>query len=136
MMQRALIVLSSLAAFAPVAFAQSSLAGTWNCMVVSYTQLGRTDRTITMTLKPNQTYQARGTQYRTAIGINENFFSQGEWALSQDQSGPYIRMLGQARFSYDNRTEQFIFVSHIQSVNLISDQWSTQDGSTQVQCGR
>ena len=136
MLRRALMVLTALVSSTPAAFAQSGVTGTWSCMVVSYTQLGRTDRTITMTLQPNQMYQANGTQYRTAIGINETFFSQGEWALSQDQNGPYLRMLGQARFSYDNRIEQFIFVSHIQNDLLIADQWSDQNGSTQVQCGR
>lgn len=136
MIRSSLIILMSLIFLAPAAVAQSGVAGTWNCMVVSFTQLGRTDRTVTMTLQPNQTYQANGTQYRSAIGIPETFVSQGEWRLSQDQRGPYISMLGQARFSYDNRVEQFIFVSHIQNAYLIADQWSDQNGSTQVQCGR
>ena len=136
MIRLGLFVLSCLAVAIPAASARAGVAGTWYCMVVSYTQLGRTDRTITMTLLPNQAYQARGTQYRTAIGINETFVSEGEWRLSSDQNGPYISMLGRARYSYDNRIEQFIFVSHVQSDMLISDQWSDRNGSTQVQCGR
>ena len=131
-------VLAGLAALATSvpARAQQGLAGQWNCQVLMASANNRTERAFTMVLSPNQAYQAQGTQFRTLIGISENFVSQGEWALSQDSQGPYIRMLGQARFSYDGRTEQFIMVSHIQSANMIADQWSDMNGQAQVQCAR
>ena len=115
---------------------KQGLAGQWNCQVVMASANNRTERAFTLVLAANQTYQAKGTQYRTLIGIPENFVSQGEWKLSQDQQGPYIHLLGQARFSYDNRTEQFIMVSHVRNANLIADQWADYNGQAQVQCGR
>lgn len=140
-----LVLLAALAlafsvALAPVqALAQSAgFGGAWTCSYFSYDAASnnRIERSYTLVLYDNYSYEAWGTHVASLIGIYERWISAGSWRIGgQSEGTPYVAANGTVQFN-SGRQEQLNFWGWIQSANALASQYSQQGYQNQTSCAR
>ncbi|MCB1472273.1 MAG: hypothetical protein H6878_02310 [Rhodobiaceae bacterium] len=137
-MRAMLLALATLAVFGAGEVRAQDFSGQWTCSYASmnYNTGNRIERSYTMVLYPNGTYEAVGTHVASLIGIYERWGSQGQWQIGGLGDGqPYVQAGGPANFS-SGRNEQFLFWGWIKGPNLLESDYSQQGYQNQTSCAR
>ncbi|MCC0047626.1 MAG: hypothetical protein H6882_00395 [Rhodobiaceae bacterium] len=115
-----------------------NFSGQWTCSYISFdagTQ-NRIERSYTLLLYPNGTYEAAGTHVSSLIGIYERWGSQGQWQIGgMSENTPYVQAGGTANFS-SGRSEHFVFWGWIRGPNELASEYSQGGYQNRTSCGR
>ena len=132
--------LAILAALAIAAFPGKAMAqgGAWTCSYFSYDAASnnRIERSYTLVLYDNFSYEAWGTHVASLIGIYERWISTGSWRIGgQSEGTPYVAANGTVQFS-SGRREQLNFWGWIRGANELASEYSQQGYQNRTSCGR
>lgn len=135
--------MTSAIAALPLLFAASAahaldFSGQWTCSFASFdaaTQ-NKIDRSYTLALYSNGTYEAIGTHISSLIGVYERWGSQGQWQIGGlADNNPYVQAGGPAAFS-SGRNEQFVFWGWVRGPDELSSEYSQGTYQNRTSCAR
>ncbi|MFN0264346.1 hypothetical protein ACKTEK_10765 [Tepidamorphus sp. 3E244] len=138
-MRRLKLLFTAFAFLAPVHAAQAQdFSGQWTCSYVSFdgASQNRIERSYTMVLYPNYSYELQGTHVSSLIGRYERFISRGEWRIGgTSENTPYVQAGGPAQFD-SGRNEHFVFWGWIRGANVLASEYREGAYQNQTSCAR